>query len=262
MFNGFYLVEQKSFNYTLEIMINKKILTLLIVVLLSVTGSAQYQNAKLLSKFGVAGGFEVFYLNPDLNALNTQMQLCGLPEFSKNGFVTYGGSGYAYVMFIRNLRIGGVGFGGASSVSTNAGGNYKSAEYSISGGGITLEYTFPQIESIQLSLGAIVGFGKAEINLINRNGSFSWDSIWNDFNTTSDNKTINLSSKFFILSPTVNAEILLGRFTALRIGAGYQFTVGNNWMVFGDQSLSNVPNSLNGNSFFINAGVMFGLFVF
>jgi len=241
---------------------NKNILTLLIVVLLSIPTSAQYQNTKLLSKFGMAGGFEVFYVNPNLNALNTQLQLSGLPEFSKNGFAAYGGGGYAYVMFIRNLRIGGVGFGGTTSVSTDVGGNFKGADYSIGGGGITVEYTLPQVEFIQLSLGAIIGFGKAKLNLTSRSGSFGWSGIWNDFNSSSNNKSIYLSSNFFIFTPTVNAEILLGRFTALRIGAGYQLTAGNNWQVLDGQSLSNVPNSLNGNSIFINAGLMFGLFVF
>ncbi len=237
----------------------KKFLAISLFFLFPFLLNAQSNNV-LLSKFGGAGGFEVFYFAPDFSGLNSALTQSGLPEM-KNGILTYGGGGYSYILFIPNVRIGGVGFGGSKSVSNVVNNYYKSAEYHIGGGGVTIEYTFPQIKFMQLSVGATLGGGSTEIDIHSRKSVASWSQIWNDFNSSSEAKSYSIKSNFFLFSPSINGEILLSRFAALRIGAGYQFAVGESFTAFDGIDLSGVPSNLNSQSFFINAGIMVGLFV-
>ncbi len=237
----------------------KKISVALLFLFFPLLLNAQSGNV-LLSKFGGAGGFEVFYFAPNFSGLNSALTQSGLPEMG-NGILTYGGGGYSYILVIPNVRIGGVGFGGSKSVSGVVNNYYKSAEYHIGGGGVTIEYTFPQIKFMQLSIGATLGGGSTEIVVNSRKSVVSWSQIWDDFNSSSKTKSYNIKSKFFLFSPSINGEILLSRFAALRIGVGYQFAVGESLTAFDEVELSGVPSNLNSQSFFINAGIMVGLFI-
>ncbi len=239
----------------------KKLAVVLLFLVFPFAANGQSGNA-LLSKFGGAGGFETFYFNPNLQGLDAGLIENGLPKLSGGGLITYGGGGYAYVLFIPNLRIGGVGFGGGKSVSNLVGDYYKSVDLHIGGGGLTIEYTFPQVKFMQLSLGAILGYGGMEITLNSRKSTVSWNDIWNDFNSSSKTKSYNIKSGFFLFSPALNGEILLSRFAALRVGIGYQMAIGESFTAFDGIDLENVPSNLSSNSFFINAGILVGLFVF
>ncbi len=211
----------------------------------------------LLSKFGMAAGVNVNYFTPKLDGLNDKLTKAGLPEFSK-GIFTYGGSGYVYVLFVRNLRFGGIGFGGSQTV---ADGN-KSAKLTLSGGGVTVEYTLPQVRSFALSFGAIIGGGKLSLDLYDKTSSMNWDDVWNEYEGDAEAKHIDISSSYFLFAPTVNAEFLLSRLIAFRVGIGYQFAIAENWEVYNEQNLNNVPSNFSGNGFFANVGILIGLFVF
>jgi hypothetical protein len=231
---------------------------LILLILTTVAFSQSRRHSKMtLSKFGMAAGFSVNYFMPELDGVNEKLTLSGLPEFS-SGLVTYGGGGYVYVLFVRNLRIGGLGYGGSSTVSS---GN-RSARLQLSGGGLTVEYTLPQITSFALSFGAIIGGGKMSLDLYETDGAYSWDEIWTDYNSSTQSKHVNVSSSYFLLSPTVNAEVMLNRFTTLRLGCGYQFALGESWDAYGGEDLTGVPSNFGGSGFFATVGVLVGLFVF
>ena len=166
-------------------------------------------------------------------------------------------------MFIENLRIGGMGFSGSMSrdaVVNNV--NYE-AKYSIGGGAVTIEYTLPFIKKIAVSVGTLIGGGVLEIDLYQNSGSFNWNNLWQEFSSgQTNNISHKIQNKFFTLAPTINADIPVTRFIALRIGGGYLFSIGDNWEIDNAKTIGGVPSGLNGNSFFIQTGVFLGFFAF
>ncbi len=235
----------------------KKILIFLLLTVVAVQGQSRGRRGATLAKFGMAAGFTANYVVPKLDGLNAEMRNSGMPEFA-SGLFTYGASGYVYVLFVPNLRLGGTGYGGSMSVNS---GN-KSARVALSGGGLTVEYSLPQIKFVAFSLGAIIGGGKLSLDLYETNGSQSWDGVWNEFNTTAENKHANISSAYFLFAPVANVEIMLNRFAALRIGAGWQFAIGESWEIYDGETLSGVPSDFGASGFFFSAGILVGLFVF
>ncbi len=235
----------------------RKTVVILLLLVASFSAQSRRGSAVLLSKFGMAGGFTANYVIPQLGGLNDELHHAGLPEFS-NGLFTYGGGGYVYVLFIPNLRLGGFGYGGNETVNS---GN-RSARLSLSGGGFTVEYSFPQIDEFALSLGAIIGGGKLGVDLYENNGIENWSEIWEEFNFEAENKHTEISSVYFLIAPTINVEILLNRFVALRIGGGYQIPIAQSWTVYDGKKLNGAPDNFNANGAFFSLGILVGLFVF
>jgi hypothetical protein len=237
----------------------KKILVLALIFFS--TGLIFSQEAKYYdAPFGGGGGFIPGWIFPKFDKLNTQLKQFGVPEFSNSGFFTTGGGGFIYLGFIKNLRIGGMGFGGSKSVS-NQGAQNKEVDYSIGGGGLTVEYTLPFVKNTGISLGAIIGGGSMQIDAYRNSGPFSWQDIWNNLSLASSSNTKRtIKNSFWFFSPTLNVDIPFYRFFIFRIGAGYQLTFGDNWTIDNDHDLSNVPSGLNGNAFFIQTGILVGFF--
>jgi len=209
---------------------------------------------------GGGGGYTPGWYIHNLDPVNQKLSLAGLPSFSKSGFYSSGGAGFIYLMFVPNLRVGGMGFGGSSSVAASQ----KEAVYSFGGGGLTIEYTLPFIKNIGVSLGALIGGGYQEIEIFKNSGTFTWDNLWNEFQVnaeTSDYSRV-LENNYWILSPILNIDIPFYRFFIFRIGAGYNFSIGNDWTVENDKQISQVPSDLKGNGFFIQSGIFIGFFSF
>lgn len=196
------------------------------------------------------------YMMPDLSVINSEY------SFNTDGLITYGGGGYAYVMFIDNLRLGGMGFSGSRLESKDI----NEIGYSIGGGGLTIEYTLPFIKRIAVSPGLILGVGSIDLKVSKNNREITWQNVWSEFIDPYDSGIYNftrvLSNSYYIISPTLNVDIPFNRFLALRIGAGYQMTFSDEWTVDNDQQISGVPSDLNGNSFFIQTGLFVGFFAF
>ncbi len=234
----------------------KKIILLASAIFLSsITYAQSASQVGWVSKFGLAGGFTPIYIMPDLSVVNSAF------SFDTDGMLAYGGGGYAYVMFIDNLRLGGMGFSGSRSESRGI----NEVGYTIGGGGLTIEYTLPFIKRIAVSPGLILGGGSIELEVSRNSGNLTWDDVWNDFsnaNSNTENLTRKLTNSYYIVSPTLNVDIPFNRFLAFRIGAGYQMTFDEEWTVDNNQDISGVPSDLNGNSFFIQAGLFVGFFAF
>lgn len=240
----------------------KKIFLAILFVLSSITifgQTAKYFDAP----FGGGGGYSPGWIIPNTDPLNLQLKALGIPELSTSGFYTSGGAGFIYIGFVKNLRVGGMGFGGTISESVSLANENREVVYSMGGGGLTLEYTLPFIKDLGVSLGAIIGGGAITVELYRNNGQFSWGNIWDEIgNGQSNNVSRTLTNNYWIFSPTLNIDISVYRFVLLRIGAGYQFTFGGDWEADNGQSLSNVPSDLNGNNFFIQSGIFVGFFSF
>jgi hypothetical protein len=151
-----------------------------------------------------------------------------------------------------------MGFGGSTSAENTSGGINREVRYSFGGGGVTLEYTLPFIKGFAVSLGTIIGAASQNIEIYRNNGSFSWEEIWSGLegNAQTGNFSRILENSYWILSPTLNIDIPFYRFSVLRVGAGYNFSLGNSWSVENDKDLRNAPSGLNGDGFFIQSGIL------
>ncbi|MCF6269612.1 MAG: hypothetical protein L3J41_07870 [Melioribacteraceae bacterium] len=239
--------------------------TFLLIFLLASTSFAQI-NSKVgwMSKFGIAGGLTASWMFPNYDEINKKLPTFGINDELSGGLLTWGGSGYVYLMIVDDLRIGGMGFGGSQSVSSTSNGFNREVKYGLSGGAFTIEYTLPFIKKVGVSLGGMVGGGKLTIDLFKNNDDFSWQETWDEFNNSDkvENISRRIENNYFTLTPTINIDVPLTRFFAIRIGSGYQFTISESWRIENDKVLNNVPSSLNGDAFFIQTGIYLGFFAY
>ncbi len=240
----------------------KLFLVIFSALLIFSTSEAQSGKMGWIAKFGMAGGVTPTWIVPDMDALNAYMPGFGLDKLPENGFFAMGGSGYAYIMVVKNLRVGGMGFSGNTSVEGLVNGYRQQVDYQLGAGAFTVEYTLPFIRKMAVSVGAMIGGGSVQIDIYKNKGNFSFNNLFTDLNSPSENISRRLSSNFFTVSPTLNIDIPFARFIAFRIGGGYLMTFGDDWKIENDQTLHNVPSELNGDSFFIQTGLFFGFFAF
>lgn len=242
----------------------KKYLTVFVFLLTNVIFSQEADEVGWISKFGAAGGVNPVFIFPNIKPLNDILPVNGFEKLSEKGMFGVGGSGYVYVMFIENLRIGGIGSGASQSVKSKSGPFIYEAEYSQSFGGVTIEYTIPSIKKVALSFGGIIGAGSIEVNLYKNSSDFSWDNLFGEFkgNSLTSNIYHKLTLNYFTFSPTLNLDVPINRFIAFRGGVGYTFSFGGSWKADNDKKIIRVPNELNGNSLFFQTGIYFGFFAF
>lgn len=240
----------------------KYLITLFLAIVINI--SAFGQNAKYFdAPFGGGGGFIAGWHIPNVDPLNLKLKEVGIPELSTSGIFTTGGGGFIYIGFVKNLRLGGMGFGGSASSSITANGVSQEAIYSIGGGALTVEYTLPFIKNIGVSIGASIGSGSMSVELYRSNDNFSWENIFTEINNgTTSNISRKIINDYWLFTPTLNAEFPIYRFISLRLGVGYQLTFGSDWEADNGQTLNGVPTDLKSDGFFIQAGIFAGFFSF
>ena len=215
--------------------------------------------------FGGGIGYVPAWYIPNIDPINVQLNEIGMTELSESGFYSSGIAGYLYVGFVKNLRIGGMGYGGSVSSSQTIDNVNSEVVYSLGGGGVTLEYTLPFIKDLGISVGAAIGAGNLELDLYRNSGNFTWEETWGEFsNPDSANGSFNrkLKNSYWMFTPTINLDYPIYRFVSLRLGMGYQITFADDWTADNDQPVANVPSDLNSNSFFIQSGIFIGFFSF
>jgi len=235
----------------------KYFITLIIAIALNIqsyTQTAKYFDAP----FGGGGGFVGGWSMPNIDPINLKLKEIGIPELSTSGVFTTGGAGFIYIGVVKNLRVGGMGYGGTISSSSTTNGINNEAIYSLGGGGLTVEYTLPFIKDIGVSLGAILGAGSMSLELYRNDGNFSWEGILDE----PSNISRKIENNFWTFTPTLNAEFPVYRFIALRLGIGYQLTFAGDWEAENEQSISGIPSDLSADGFFIEAGIFAGFFSF
>lgn len=254
----------------------KKIHLFLLFVCLSILVFPQERERYFDAPFGGGGGFTPGWIFPKMDILNDQVTQLGIPKFS-NGIFTTGGGGFVYIGIVKGLRVGGMGFGGSKSASTTVdltvndnsgiiGGitfEKREVDYSIGGGGLTVEYTLPFVRSFGISVGGIIGSGSVNIDIYKNTGDISWNDLWQQANSiSSTDYSRHLHDGYWFFTPTLNVDVPLYRFVVLRVGGGYQLTFADSWKIDNDRNLIDVPSGINGNAFFIQAGIYLGFFSF
>ena len=240
-------------------------ITIFIVLLL--TSSVLYGQAGQFfdAPFGGGIGYVPAWYIPNVDPINSELSLIGMPELSTGGFYSSGIAGFLYIGFVKDFRIGGMGFSGCLSSSHIVDNINREVDYSLSGGGVTLEYTLPFIKNVGVSVGTIIGAGSMELELFRNNGEFSWAGMWeelSDPNASSDSYYGKLRNHYWMITPTLNFDYPIYRFVVIRLGVGYQLTFADDWMADNDQPVTNIPSDLYSNSFFIQSGIFIGFFSF
>jgi hypothetical protein len=215
--------------------------------------------------FGGGIGYVPAWYIPNLSPVNNELNNINMPELSTSGFYSSGIAGFIYIGFVKNLRLGGMGYGGSLSSNQNINGFNQEVIYSLSGGGVTIEYTLPFIKNLGASVGAAIGTGSLQLDMYRNSDAFTWGQIWEELanpNNPSENFNRKLKNTFWMFTPTINLDYPLYRFVTLRLGVGYQITFADDWTADNDQPVSNIPSDLNSNSFFIQSGIFVGFFSF
>jgi hypothetical protein len=239
----------------------------IIIAILILVGKVVYgQPGQFFdAPFGGGIGYVPAWYIPNIDPINIQLNEIGMSELTTSGFYSSGIAGYLYVGFVKNLRVGGMGYGGSISTSQNIDNVNREVVYSLGGGGITFEYTLPFIKNFGVSVGAAVGSGSLELDIYRSSGDFSWEGTWEEFynpDSASGSFNRNLKNSYWMITPTINLDYPIYRFVSLRLGVGYQITFADDWTANNDQPVSNIPSDLNSNSFFIQSGIFVGFFSF
>jgi len=238
---------------------------LLVLFIIVSTSFAQLSSqVGWMSKFGIAGGINATWMFPNYDEINKQLPAFGIDDELSGGLLTWGGGGYVYLLIVDDLRIGGMGFGGTKSVSSNSNGFNREVIYGMSGGAFTVEYTLPFVKRIGISFGGMIGGGKLTVDLYKNNNDFSWQETWDEFNDPEgiENISRRIKNNYITLTPTLNIDVPFTRFFAVRVGTGYQFTMSECWTIENNKTLENVPTSLSGDAFFLQIGLYLGFFAY
>ncbi|MBW7888697.1 MAG: hypothetical protein H3C35_10125 [Bacteroidetes bacterium] len=220
-------------------------------------------------KVGGAGGVTPIAAFFNNNELDKSLKAVGLPALGSDPIYLVGGEGYGYIMFLKNVRMGGGAVSGSKTVSAiqNLGGGVsmkKDVEYSVSYGGFLIDYVLPIQDRLDIAAGFTIGGGNINLKMTRDDNSLKvWDSVWNDYgniNSQTRNYTRNLNGSFGVFNPHINIEYAILRWLQLRVGVGYPIMYSPEWTFDEKFTLNSVPSKVKTNGYTINAGIMFGFF--
>lgn len=219
---------------------------LLLVLLVGSPASAEKYH------FNGGGGFHLGMHSPDLDFLDKQLQRY-TPGFKKveGPLIYFGGFGFGEVA--DNIRIGGYGFGGGTSISgtvVKPGDNSRHRQdvtIGLGGGGFLVEYVpfhFARRCEVDLDLG--IGFGSVEIAIDQFGSSVIWDdlmgSLHPDSAATRQTFSISMAQSFFMLEPAVAMKFYINSFMAVEGRAGYLLALGIDDWQFRDVKILDMPD--------------------
>jgi len=219
------------------------------------------------AKVGAVAGVTMGYLFMDTQPINQFLTASKAAPVSEGGVFLYGGAGAAYIMLVKNLRVGGIGMSGSSksSLVDPATSVRRDAEVSAGYGAITFEYVLPIVERLDLVGGLNLGWGGIDIELRkSTGGSITWQDEQTAFGGSTllatNNMTRKLSGNFFIWTPSVSAEYAFLGWLGLRVGVSYLGMTGPSWEVDDNFDLVGVPSNVTGKGWMVNGGVFLGTF--
>jgi hypothetical protein len=251
----------------------KKSLALFIAFLLIAASTVHAQEEPIPpkrsrgAKVGAVAGLTMGYLFMDAKPINDFLKLSNAAPVGDNGVFLYGGAGSAYIMLVKNLRVGGIGMSGhsKSSVIDPVTSIKRDAKLTAGYGAITFEYVVPIVERLDLIGGLNLGWGGIDLELTKSSGaSTTWEQEQTGFGaqnlTSINNSTRTLSGNFFIWTPSVSVEYAFLGYLGIRVGVSYLGMSGPSWQADNKFDVVNVPSNITGKGFMINGGIFLGTF--
>lgn len=221
-----------------------------------------------MAKVGLFGGFTPGWLNVDVQPFNDFITHAGGAALASGGMFMYGGGGAIYIIVLPNVRLGGVGMSGSlkSTAVDAVSGIRRDAQLDAGFGGLTIEYVVPFTERLDLAMGGMLGWGGVDLTMRATNGSANlWNNEYKMFNSPNlpsptNNLTRVYSGKFFVVVPSVNLEYSFLGWLGGRIGVSYVGMFFPSWQVDGNYDFLEVPSSVSGKGFMVQAGLFLGTF--
>ena len=217
------------------------------------------------TKIGGAGGFTSQWLFLDINPINDVLRSANAAEFSNGRLLLLGGQGYGYILFVKNLRVGGLGASGSMTSRSLLGSTRREVELHVGMGGVTVDYVFPIAPRLDIAVGTMIGGGGMSLTITRDNGSAKvWGDIWNEYGSLqpAQDYSRKLAGSFFIYQPSVNVEFAPLRWIGLRVGVSYLGMAGGSWELDDKYELYGVPGNISGKGWMLNTGIYAGLGAF
>lgn len=221
-------------------------------------------------KLGGLFGYVPGWLFVDVKPINSFIVANEGTSLKDNGVYLNGIGGSAFIMFVDNLRVGGLGMSGkTSSTRLDAFGVRRDVELNVGFGGVTFEYVLQLQDRLNLSLGTMLGTGGMDLTLRQTNGApLSWNGEWGNFGSGNYNQpgslvansTRTLTGSYFVYVPSVAIEYGILGWLGARLGVSYVGMAFPSWEVDEKYELLGVPSSVSGRGFMINAGLFVGTF--
>jgi len=229
------------------------------------SSSESYRPKGMKTKVGGAGGFTPAWGLFNFDEINKALRGAGMPALPSQPMYLAGGEGYGYIMFLKNVRMGGSGVGGTvTSSSYNAATNTKkTVDYHVSYGGFLVDYVIPLASRLECAVGFTIGGGSIDITTMSDDGKFKqWGTLWSEFgnNDSTTNITRHLNGSFFTFQPGIKLEYAILRWFQIRVGVSYPLMSGASWKLEADKEILDVPEALKTKGAVVNAGIMFGFF--
>jgi hypothetical protein len=201
----------------------------------------------------------------DFGPINELMRSQNLGEFDKTRLYAIGGQGYAYILVVPNLRVGGMGLTGSTAVKTQSGNVVREVDLHAGYGGVTVEYVYNLFPRLDITGGMLFGGGGMDFK-INRSYGLTqnWLPTWDNFSggTAADEYSAKLSGSFFVYRPSVNVEYAILRWVSLRVGASYVGMSSPTWTRDDKFDLYGVPDNITAQGWSFNTGIFVGTFIF
>mgnify|MGYP001343548985 CR=1 FL=1 len=159
-----------------------------------------------------------YFLNTD--GLNSALGGKGFPALSEDGMFLFGGRGYAYIMLIPNLRIGGLGYGGSMEERRDIDGLYRATKLDVSAGGVTVEYVIP-FGRFHVAFGGMIGGGSYTLTMTQaENSGKNWGGLFPTALETNADRRHVMTSEFLTWQPTLTLEYEIHPFIILDVTGG------------------------------------------
>lgn len=223
------------------------------------------------TKIGGGAGITPFWLFLDFAPINQTLAGANSGRFSTNALPLFGGQGYGYILFLPNLRIGGLGASGTRTAEAiepaGAITIRRETKLSVGFGGVTVDYVVPLMPRVDITAGILLGGGSMELKMTrDQGGANDWGSIWSDYggggSATVQEYSRTLKGSFFAYQPSLNVEVAVLRWLGVRAGASYLGMAGGSWKRDDQFDIPNVPDGIKGNGWMINGGLFVGTFIF
>jgi hypothetical protein len=191
---------------------------ILLIIIYSSTAIAQ-------QGFNGGGGFSFYLAKPDFGAINGELQGLDMPEID-NVMLLYGGQAFAHVS--NRLRVGGMGFGGSTTVGDMEGGYAREVCVHLAWGGFLAEYIIWEGKGFEAYAGGTIGWGSLSVQTEKIADPASWEEIWGSLEpgaSPEDNLSSELSHSFFMGQSRLGLRYYLT--TWLALSGSFDFTLFN-----------------------------------
>ncbi len=207
--------------------------------------------------FGLGGGYLGSFSFVKLDDIKGMVLNDGLDEIKSPIFLS-GAEGFTAIGIIPNIRIGFFGYSGSKVTERTIGDSTKGVSYELEYMGFAVDYGFILFKSFALLPGFNLGWSGINIERYLNRKEFDWNEL--NTNGSSNRYFFKIDGKFWFVEPKLSIEYAVTPFLMVRAALGYPVAISKDWKLNRNESLLNVPSSLNTTGLKVQLGIFVGLF--